>query len=83
MRAQASALMLFVLNMAGPGAGTFVAGLLTDVLSGRFGIDAIRYSLSLTTLMAFAGIACALMAAKALPRRSAEDVDDALPQAAV
>lgn len=66
VRAQASALMLLVLNMMGPGAGSFVAGILTDHLTAEYGQLAIRYSLSITTLVAITGIISVLLAAKAL-----------------
>ena len=36
---------IFILNMVGLGAGSFVVGFLNDQLSGRFGAEAIRYSL--------------------------------------
>ena len=45
MRATASAILLFILNMVGLGAGSFIVGLLNDQLAGRFGTEAIRYSL--------------------------------------
>ena len=51
MRATASAILLFILNMVGLGVGTFVVGFLNDQLAGRFGIEAIRYSLLAVTLV--------------------------------
>ena len=45
MRATASAILLFILNMVGLGLGSFVVGFSNDQLAGRFGIEAIRYSL--------------------------------------
>jgi predicted MFS family arabinose efflux permease len=45
MRATASAILLFILNMIGLGAGSFVVGFSNDQLAARFGIEAIRYSL--------------------------------------
>ena len=45
MRATASAILLFILNLVGLGAGPFVVGLLNDQLTSRFGDEAIRYSL--------------------------------------
>lgn len=49
MRALASSLLLLGLNLIGIGAGTFVAGLFNDLFEPRYGIDAIRHSLTLTT----------------------------------
>jgi predicted MFS family arabinose efflux permease len=51
MRATASAILLFILNMVGLGAGSFAVGFLNDQLAGRFGIEAIRYSLLAVALV--------------------------------
>ena len=51
MRATASAILLFILNMVGLGAGSFVVGFLNDALTGRFGAEAIRYSLLAVALV--------------------------------
>jgi predicted MFS family arabinose efflux permease len=45
MRATASAILLFMLNMFGLGAGPLLVGFLNDQLNDRFGLEAIRYSL--------------------------------------
>ncbi len=45
MRAQASAIMLFVLNIIGLGAGPWVVGALSDLLHPMVGIDSLRYAL--------------------------------------
>lgn len=45
MRATASALLLFILNLIGLGLGPVFAGAMSDALSGRFGVESIRYSL--------------------------------------
>lgn len=50
MRATASAILLFILNMVGLGAGPFLVGFLNDQFSGRFGVEAIRYSLLIVSL---------------------------------
>jgi len=50
MRATASAIVLFALNLVGLGAGPFLVGLLNDLLAYRFGIEAIRYSLLIVSL---------------------------------
>jgi MFS family permease len=45
MRATASAILLFVLNLVGLGAGPLLVGVLNDLLAPRLGAEAIRYSL--------------------------------------
>jgi predicted MFS family arabinose efflux permease len=50
MRALASALLLFILNLVGLGLGPLVVGFLNDLLEPRFGPEAIRYSLLIVTL---------------------------------
>jgi MFS family permease len=45
MRATASAINLFVVNMIGLGLGPLVIGFLNDMLAPRFGDEGIRYSL--------------------------------------
>ena len=45
MRATASALLLFVLNLIGLGLGPVFAGALSDFFAEDYGVDAIRYSL--------------------------------------
>jgi predicted MFS family arabinose efflux permease len=51
MRALASALLLFILNLVGLGLGPLLVGFLNDLLEPRFGSDAIRYSLLVVTLV--------------------------------
>ena len=62
VRAQAAALVLFVLNLVGLGLGPWLIGALNDAFAPRFGDEAIRYSL---TLVAFAGAWGALHSALA------------------
>ncbi len=45
MRAVASALLLFVLNIIGLGLGPQIAGILSDSLATVYGLDSLRYSL--------------------------------------
>ena len=45
MRALASAVVLFVINLIGLGLGPQMVGILNDVLAGRFGDASVRYSL--------------------------------------
>ncbi len=66
MRALAAATLLAVLNLVGLGIGPQLIGLANDALAGRFGDDAIRYSLS---AMACAGLlagVCFALAARTL-----------------
>jgi hypothetical protein len=51
MRATASAVSLFILNIVGAGAGPFIVGFLNDAFAGRFGDGSIRYSLLVVTLV--------------------------------
>jgi len=46
MRAVASAILLFIINIIGLGLGPQVVGILNDVLQPRFGVDAVRWSLA-------------------------------------
>jgi hypothetical protein len=46
MRATAAALILFVVNIVGAGAGPLIVGVLNDLFAPRFGDEAIRYSLA-------------------------------------
>jgi len=47
MRALASALLLFILNMIGLGLGPLLVGILNDALADQYGAMAIRYSLGI------------------------------------
>jgi MFS family permease len=51
MRATASAVLLFILNIVGLGLGPFAVGVMNDALAGRFGDEAIRYSLLAVALV--------------------------------
>jgi MFS family permease len=45
MRALASSVLLFVLNLIGMGLGPQLVGILNDALAPRYGVESIRYSL--------------------------------------
>jgi hypothetical protein len=45
MRAMASAIVLFVLNLVGLGLGPTLVGVLSDALAPRFGSESLRYAL--------------------------------------
>ena len=51
MRAVASAFMLLILNVIGLGFGPLVTGLLRDYLSSSVGVESIRYSLLILTVI--------------------------------
>jgi predicted MFS family arabinose efflux permease len=51
MRAQAAAVLLFILNMIGMGLGPQFVGLLSDLLVPRFGVESIRWSLLVTIVI--------------------------------
>ena len=50
MRAVASAILLFMLNIIGMGLGPYFVGIASDVLSPDFGIHSLRYALCLAVL---------------------------------
>ncbi len=56
MRAMASAVLLFILNLIGLGIGPWATGLLSDLLRPEFGNESIRYAL---VCMAFVNVWCA------------------------
>ncbi|MFV0278287.1 MAG: spinster family MFS transporter [Parahaliea sp.] len=58
MRALASAIFYFVLNMIGLGLGPFMTGLVSDLLAPQYGIESLRYSMLIT---AQAGLLAVLM----------------------
>jgi len=55
MRATASAIMLFIINIVGAGAGPLIVGVLNDLYAERFGSEAIRYSLVSISATGFLG----------------------------
>ena len=64
LRAVASAILLFVLNLIGMGLGPYLVGILSDLLNPTFGIESIRYALCVAVRSQSMGW-CAL-----LPRRT-------------
>lgn len=68
MRATASALYLFVLNLIGIGGGTLFFGFVSDELAPRLGADSLRYAILFG--LTFYLLACALfvVAARRLPQ---------------
>ncbi|MDZ7671071.1 MAG: MFS transporter [Gammaproteobacteria bacterium] len=53
MRAMASAMLLFILNIIGLGFGPFLVGLISDLLTDAYGTEALRYSVLLSTVAYF------------------------------
>lgn len=72
MRAQASAVILFFMNLIGMGGGPQLVGLLNDLLAPSFGDQAIRYSLLVMALVNLGALLFSLRAASFLRQDLAE-----------
>jgi predicted MFS family arabinose efflux permease len=66
MRAMSAAIVLFVINVGGLGAGPTLFGMLSDYLTPRFGIEAIRYALLIVFLPHLLACAFNVLAARTL-----------------
>lgn len=55
MRATASAIVLFVVNIAGAGAGPFIVGGLSDLFAAHYGDESLRYALLVTVALGAIG----------------------------
>lgn len=66
MRAMASAVLFFILNMIGLGLGPVIVGLLSDSFIGLFGDNNLRYAMMCALLMGLSGTGCFVMAARTL-----------------
>ena len=66
MRALASAILLFILNIIGLGFGPFLVGVLSDLLTGPFGEESLRYAIIVATAAYFWAGAHFLLAGKTL-----------------
>jgi len=68
MRATASAILLFIINLIGLGLGPQAVGILSDLLHGEFGVESLRYAM-LFTVVFFAGwsVVHYALAARTLP----------------
>ena len=66
MRAMASAILFFILNMIGLGLGPVVVGLLSDSFVTVFGDNNLRYAMLCTLVLGLSGTACFIMAARSL-----------------
>jgi MFS family permease len=68
MRALASAILLFILNLIGLGGGPQVVGVLNDVLAPRFGGEAVLYSLMIVNAMSIVAVLLYFLAGQTLRR---------------
>jgi len=68
MRATASAIFLFINNLIGIGAGTWLIGALSDALQARFGEESLRYSILAGTFFYLIAAVLYLVAARTLDR---------------
>ena len=66
MRALTSAILFFVLNMIGLGMGPLTAGLLSDWLTGIYGVDGLRYAMLIIGMVGVLAIYMFVMAGKHL-----------------
>jgi hypothetical protein len=66
MRALASAILFFVLNLIGLGLGPQAVGITNDLLAPRFGEESVRYSLLLVTLSSLSASVFFQLAARRL-----------------
>lgn len=73
MRATAAAIMLFIVNIVGAGAGPFVVGFLNDFYASQFGDEAIRYSLLTISMVGIVGALFFYLSSRTL----AEDLERA------
>ena len=53
LRAMMAAILLFILNLIGLGAGPQTVGILSDLLNESFGTDSLRYALLIVSMMTF------------------------------
>jgi len=67
MRALASAILFFVLNMIGLGLGPFVTGLMSDYLQPTYGDNSLRYSMVITAFVGLFGILSLYLGGRRLP----------------
>jgi predicted MFS family arabinose efflux permease len=66
MRALASAVVLFVINLVGLGAGPMLVGALSDALQPRFGAESLRYALLLALAFNLWGAVHSVLAGRSL-----------------
>ncbi len=80
LRAVASALLLFIINIIGLGLGPLIGGMISEGLSGRFGEASLQYSIMIMVGFLFIAGGLLLLAGRTLPGDwEARDEEDALP----
>ncbi len=64
MRALASAVLFFVLNLIGLGLGPVTIGILSDWLEPTYGVDSLRYAFSITFITGSIAALCFYLASR-------------------
>ena len=68
MRAMASAILYFVLNIIGLGLGPLTVGILSDAFASTFGENNLRYAMATTLTISLIGVFFLLMGVRSLKR---------------
>jgi MFS family permease len=68
MRAMASAILYFVLNIIGLGLGPLTVGILSDAFAGTYGENNLRYAMAITLTISLVGVFFLWMGARGLKR---------------
>ena len=68
MRAVASSIMMFLLNLIGMGLGPQTVGIFSDLLAPEYGVESIRWSLAIVLISKFVSIALFVLAARYVMR---------------
>lgn len=68
MRAMASAILFFILNLIGLGLGPLSTGMISDALAPTLGADSLRYAIAVVSLMGLLSMGCFYGAAAKLPK---------------
>ena len=68
MRAMASAILYFVLNIIGLGLGPLTVGILSDAFAGTYGENTLRYAMAVTLTISLVGVFFLWMGARSLKR---------------
>lgn len=68
MRAMASAILFFILNLIGLGLGPLTVGLISDGLAPSLGSDSLRYAIAAVSLVGLLSMICFYLAARKLPQ---------------
>lgn len=68
MRAMASAILFFILNLIGLGLGPLTVGIISDALSTSMGADSLRYAIAAVSFVGLMSMVCFYMGAHKLPK---------------